>query len=87
MHMNYYLLGKYVVCISRIALSQRDSLRQASLSSPAKGIWGLLKSAATSVSPYTESILWILKNFLLIHLIKEVEKKNDNIEFNKLLFI
>uniref|UniRef100_A0A2C9LS72 Abscisic acid G-protein coupled receptor-like domain-containing protein n=1 Tax=Biomphalaria glabrata TaxID=6526 RepID=A0A2C9LS72_BIOGL len=50
-------LDRIIVKKKKIALSQRDSLRQASLSSPAKGIWGLLKSAATSVSPYTENNL------------------------------
>ncbi|KAI8779590.1 hypothetical protein BgiMline_031097 [Biomphalaria glabrata] len=49
-------LDRIIVKKKKIALSQRDSLRQASLSSPAKGIWGLLKSAATSVSPYTENL-------------------------------
>uniref|UniRef100_A0A0B7BT34 Abscisic acid G-protein coupled receptor-like domain-containing protein n=1 Tax=Arion vulgaris TaxID=1028688 RepID=A0A0B7BT34_9EUPU len=40
----------------KIALAERDSLRRASLSTPSKGIWGLLKSAATSVSATTENL-------------------------------
>ncbi|XP_035825193.1 Golgi pH regulator isoform X2 [Aplysia californica] len=40
----------------KVALSERDSLRRASLSTPSKGIWGLLKSAATGVGSGAENL-------------------------------
>ncbi|XP_059140213.1 Golgi pH regulator-like [Physella acuta] len=49
-------LDRIIAKKKKIALSERDRLRQASLSTPSKGIWGLLKSAATSVSATTPSL-------------------------------
>ncbi|CAG5118617.1 unnamed protein product [Candidula unifasciata] len=48
-------LDRIITKKKKIALAERDSLRRASLTTPTKGIWGLLKSAATSVSA-TEKI-------------------------------
>jgi len=40
----------------KVALIERDNLRRASLHTPTKGIWGLLKSAASSVSSGGENV-------------------------------
>ncbi|BFZ25528.1 hypothetical protein BsWGS_28567 [Bradybaena similaris] len=49
-------LDRIITKKKKIALAERDSIRRASLTTPTKGIWGLLKSAATSVSATTESL-------------------------------
>jgi len=40
----------------KIAMAERENLRRASMHTPTKGIWGLLKSAATSVASGGENL-------------------------------
>lgn len=49
-------LDRIIAKKKKIAEAKRESLRQAQRSTPSTGIWGLLKSAATSVTTATENL-------------------------------